>query len=129
GRKKTKLCFLHRGAGGFVLKDTGKTPRYHHVAVLKQLCEAAKSGEIFTYHFNMLRGILERTATFHGFDNFSACIQQGADDPDDAIRARLVNLLSHGNYSLYEPIEMLPENKDHIRLILLVFMTTYRFYP
>lgn len=129
GDKKAKLCFLHKDAGGFALKNTGKTPRYHHVAVLKQLCEVAESGEIFTYHFSMLRGILERTATFHGFTKFSDCIKQGSDDPDGAIHARLVNLLSHGNYSLYEPVEMLPENKDHFRQILNDFMTNYRFNP
>lgn len=77
----------------------------------------------------MLRGILERTATFHGFTSFSDCIRQGTDDSDGAIHARLVNLLSHGNYSLYEPIEMLPENKDYFRRILNDFMTHYRFNP
>ncbi|HET7306675.1 MAG TPA: AAA family ATPase [Gammaproteobacteria bacterium] len=129
GGKQAKLCFLHKDADGFVLKNMGKTPRYHHVAVLKQLCEVAESGKIFTYHFNMLRGILERTAAFHGFTKFSDCIRQGPGDSDGAIHARLVNLLSHGNYSLYEPTELLPENKNYFRQILNDFMTNYRFNP
>ena len=36
----------------------------------------AESGEIYTYHFNILRNILEKTATFHGFRHFSACLKQ-----------------------------------------------------
>lgn len=129
GGKKSRLHFLHKDVDGFELKDSGKTPRYHHVAVLKQLCAVAESGEICSYHFNMLRGVLERTATFHGFTRFSDCIREDTNDPDGAIRARLVNLLSHGNYSLYEPAELLPDNKENFRRILNDFMNTYRFNP
>ncbi len=121
--------FLSKEADHFRLADTGETPRYHHVALLRQLHEVAESGEVYTYHFNILRNILEKTATFHGFRNFSACIKQDSDDPDGILHARLVNVLSHGNYSLYEPQEMLPENKDYFRKILRDFMTSYRFNP
>ena len=76
-----------------------------------------------------LRNILEKTATFHGFRNFSACIKQDSNDPDGILHARLVNVLSHGNYSLYEPKEMLPENKEYFRKILRDFMNNYRFNP
>lgn len=121
--------FVSKEADRFLLTDTGDTPRYHHVALLRQLHEVAESGEIYTYHFNILRSLLEKTATFHGFRNFSACIKQENDDPDGILHARLVNVLSHGNYSLYEPQQMLPENKDYFRKILRDFMDNYRFNP
>ena len=127
--KKPDRYFLSKEAGRFLLMDTGETPRFHHVALLKQLHEVAESGQIYTYHFNILRGILEKTAIFHGFRNFSACIKQGSDDPDGILHTRLVNVLSHGNYSLYEPQDMLPENKDYFRRILRDFMDNYRFNP
>lgn len=126
---KAVKCFLSNEADHFLLTDTGETPRYHHVALLKHLYEVAESGEVYTYHFNILRNILEKTATFHGFRNFSACLKQDSDDPDGILHARLVNVLSHGNYSLYEPQEMLPENKDYFRKILRDFMKNYRFNP
>ncbi|MCK7461019.1 MAG: AAA family ATPase [Sphingobacterium sp.] len=121
--------FLSKDAGQFRLVSTDHTPRFHHIALLKQLHEVAESGEIYTYHFNILRGILEKTATFHGFQHFGACIRQDSDDPDGIFHQRLINLLSHGNYSLYDPLEMLPENKDYFRRILRDFMTNYRFNP
>ncbi|WP_343217002.1 AAA family ATPase [Desulfurispirillum indicum] len=121
--------FLSKEADHFRLADTGETPRYHHVALLKHLHEVAESGEVYTYHFNILRNILEKTATFHGFRNFSACIKQDSNDEDGILHARLVNVLSHGNYSLYEPQEMLPENKEYFRKILRDFMANYRFNP
>jgi hypothetical protein len=127
--RKPARYFLGKEADQFLLTDTGNTPRFHHIAVLKQLHEVAESGKIYTYHFNILRGVLEKTATFHGFQHFSACIRQFGDDPDGILYKRLVDLFSHGNYSLYEPQEMMPENKEYFRRILRDFMSNYRFNP
>lgn len=113
----------------YTLRYTNNTPFFHHVALIKQLHEAAETGELFTYHFNMLRSVLEKTATFHGFKNFSACIKQDNDDPDGIVYARMINVLSHGNYSLFEPQEMLEENKHYFKKILRDFMQNYRFNP
>lgn len=118
-----------KNTGGYTLRYTNETPFFHHVAMLKQLHEAAESNQLYTYHFNILRSILERTATFHGFKNFSACIKQDADDEDGILHARLINVLSHGNYSLFEPREMLEENKQYFKKILKNFMANYRFDP
>jgi len=127
--RKPARYFLSKEADQFLLTNTGNTPRFHHIAVLKQLHEVAESGKIYTYHFNILRGVLEKTATFHGFQHFSACIRQFSDDPDGILYKRLVDLFSHGNYSLYEPQEMMPENKEYFRRILRDFMDNYRFNP
>ncbi|MEG3695661.1 AAA family ATPase [Vibrio coralliirubri] len=113
----------------YKLRYTGSTPFFHHVALLEQLNKAAETGDLFTYHFNILRSVLEKTATFHGFKNFSACIKQGDDDPDGVLHARVINILSHGNYSLFEPMEMTDENKDHFRRVLRSFLDNYRFNP
>ena len=45
------------------------------------------------------------------------------------LHARLINVLSHGNYSLFEPREMLEENKQYFKKILNDFMANYRFNP
>lgn len=127
--RKPAQYFLSKEADQFQLTYTGETPRFHHIALLKQLHEVAESGCIYTYHFNILRNILEKTATFHGYKHFSACIRQFSDDPDGSLRERMIQLFSHGSYSLFEPREMLQENKEHFRRILNDFMDTYRFNP
>ncbi len=128
-KKTLQSYFLNanKEAGTYSLRYTGDTPFFHHVALLQQLHQAAESGELYTYHFNILRSILEKTAAFHGFKNFSACIKQQANDPDGIVHARLINVLSHGNYSLFEPQEMQEENKAYFRTILNDFMENYRF--
>ncbi len=130
-KKKLQPYFLSTDPStqDYTLRYTRETPFFHHVALLKQLYEAEESGNLYTYHFNILRNILEKTAIFHGFKNFSACIEQDTNDPEGIVHARMVNVLSHGNYSLFEPMEMLPENKQYFKKILMGFMNNYQFNP
>jgi len=130
-RKNPNRFFLarERSSRGYILRNTGDTPFFHHVAALTELYEAERSGELYTHHFNMLRAIMEKTASFHGHPNFSACISQDNDDVEGVLHSRIVNLLSHGNYSLYEPREMLPENKEYFQKILHEFIKRYPFNP
>ncbi len=128
--KRGNKYFLCRDrAGGYLLRDTRDTPFFHHVAALTELYEADRSGQVYTHHFNMLRGIMEKTASFHGHANFSDCIKRDEDDLDGVLRTRIINLLSHGNYSLYEPREMMDENKEHFHRILHDFIRRYPFNP
>lgn len=128
---KANKYFLSRDGSpqGFLLRKTGDTPFFHHVAALAELYEADRDGRLYTHHFNMLRAILEKTASFHGYQNFSACIKRDADDEDGILYTRLINILSHGNYSLFEPQEMLEENKRYFRKILHEFINRYPFNP
>ncbi len=125
---KAEQLFLQKNATNsmYVLKDTTKTPFFHHMALLKDLKRASDTGELYTYHFNILRSILEKTASFHGFSHFSACVRKGEDE-DEPVYIRIVNLLSHGNYSLFDPKEMVEENKEHFKNILNNFLEDYNF--
>ena len=128
---KANKYFLSRDGSpeGLLLRKIGDTPFFHHVAALAELYEVDRDGRLFTHHFNMLRAILEKTASFHGYENFSACIKRDADDEDGILHTRLINILSHGNYSLFEPQEMLGENKRYFRKILHEFINRYHFNP
>lgn len=128
---KAKKYFLSKDkqSDHYILRDTGDTPFFQHVAALAELYRAGQNGRLYTYHFNILRTILEKTASFHGFRNFSACIKQGDDDPDGILYTRIINILNHGNYSLFEPQEMLEENKAYFKRILDDFMRRYAFNP
>ncbi len=111
----------------YIVKNTGDTPFFHHVALLKELKKVADTGKIYTYHFNILRNILEKTAAFHGFDKFSACIKREDDDLDDVIFTRMTNLLSHGNHSIFNPVEMVEDNKEIFKNVLNRFLGNYKF--
>ena len=128
--KANKYFFSRDGSPeGLLLCKTGDTPFFHHVAALAELYKVDRDGRLNTHHFNMLRAILEKTASFHGYKNFSECIKRDADDKDGTLHTRLINILSHGSYSLFEPQEMLEENKRHFRKILHEFINRYPFNP
>lgn len=120
-----KSHFLHKnGTDGYVLRSTDDTPFFHHVALLSELKKAADTEKVNTYHFNMLRSILEKTSTFFGYDDFSSCIN-GVED--EVLFSRALNLLSHGKYSIYQPVEMNEDNKELFKRILQAFLERYEF--
>ena len=122
-----RFLSIKEDTGRYIIRDTGDTPFFHHVELLKQLKTVADSGELYTYHFNILRNVLEKTASFHGFDKFSDCIVTGTPDLDDRIHIRLTNLYSHGGYSIFEPVPMVDDNKKFFKDILKIFLDTYKF--
>jgi hypothetical protein len=126
---KSSRYYLERKGDRYFLRDTEDTPFFHHAASLAELVRVEKSGRLYTYHFNMLRSVLEKTANFHGFRQFSACLKRDEDDREGVLHARLINILNHGNYSLYESREMLEDNKRHFRKILNDFLSRYPFNP
>ena len=129
--KRANKYFLSRDGSpeGLLLRETRDTPFFHHVAALAELYELERDGRLYTYHFNILRAILEKTASFHGYEHFSACIKRDDDDEEGIRYTRLINILNHGNYSLFEPKEMLEENKRDFGKILRAFINQYPFNP
>lgn len=126
GRKvKNKRYFLHnKGTDGYALQDTNDTPFFHHIATLSELKKIAESDKIYTYHFNSLRSILEKTATFFGYDKIDKCID-GLED--EVLFERVLQLFSHGKYSIFDPVEMGDDNKELFKRILNGFLEKYEF--
>lgn len=58
----------------YYLQSIEDTPFFEHIAMLCEIKQAIESDKLYTYHFNIMRGILEKTASFFGYDKFSKCI-------------------------------------------------------
>jgi hypothetical protein len=110
-----------------LVKQNADTPQFYHVAALADLWLVAQSGQAKTFHFNILRSILEKTAMFLGYRHFSACIKEVVDDADGILHQRFVDLLSHGKYSMYEPAEMGDDTKEFFLTILRGFVKRHPF--
>jgi hypothetical protein len=130
---KSRKYFLtrERRGRGFTVQETDSTPFLYHLSSLLELDQAERSGALYTYHFNMLRRIMEQTACFFGYDKWDACIKLGPEsaDPNQAGYKRVIDLMSHGDYSLHEPREMMPENKEHLSRLLRQFINSHPFNP
>ena len=130
-KNKAHRHFLKNGAhpGGYSLLDTTAKPFLHHLATLVDLHEVQASGALYTHHFNMMRRLMEQTANFFGLDDWNACIKAAEDDPDKTLYKRMIDLMSHGDYSLYEPREMMEETKALFRTIFREFIASHPFNP
>lgn len=123
--EKPKRYFLYRnGEDGHSLQKTDDTPYFHHVALLSELKKASENRRIYSYHFNALRSILEKTASFFGQKDIKFCLE-GFDD--ETLYNRALNLLSHGKYSIYQPVELSDDNKELFDKILNDFLNKYEF--
>lgn len=126
-----KRYFLHRpnGDGAYTLRATEDTPFFHHVASLAelQLAAAPGTGKLYTFHFNALRSIMEKTASFFGHADISFCLKALNNEEDMALYNRALNLLSHGKYAIHEPTEMGEDNKELFRRILKDFTSKFQF--
>jgi AAA domain len=125
-KNKLKTYLYHRPnkSDVYTLRATDETPFFHHVAMLSELKKAVETDQLYTHHFNMMRSILEKTATFFGFKDFSKCIE-GVED--EVLYSRALNLLSHGKYSIYEPKEMVDDTKELFKKIFNAFLDRYKF--
>ncbi len=92
--------------------------------MLSELKKAADEGRLYASHFNVLRGVMEKTSAFFGFNDFSDCIH-GVED--EVLFSRALNLLSHGDYSLFDPKELTEDNKRLFNSILNGFLDRYAF--
>jgi len=129
--KKAVRHFLRKGttSDSYTLQDTTSKPFLHHLATLVELNELQYSDDIYTHHFNMMRRVMEQTAVFFGLDSWTECIKIDEDDGDRTLFKRLIDLMSHGDYSLYEPRVMMAENQNHFRKILRQFIANHPFNP
>lgn len=124
---KDKAFLISRKNKEYWLKSTNEAPFLYHVTLIQSLKIAIEKDELYTYHFNILRIILEKAANFHGFDGFHHCIKINDDDEEFTLRTRMINIFNHGSYSLFDPVVMGEENKEYFKEIFANFLQNYKF--
>jgi hypothetical protein len=125
--QRAKKFFVKKSADGYTLKTTTDSPFVYHVSLIQELKNAIESDKLYSYHFSILRTILEKAANFHGFTMFSDCMEIDNDDEEKTLHSRMVNIMNHGAYSLFEPVEMVEENKEHFKRIFYKYLSNYKF--
>lgn len=130
-KKKAYRYLLSKGPGldAYTLQNSSSKPFLHHLASLVDLNERQKTGDLYTYHFNVMRRAMEQAANFFGMDSWTDCINVEDDDPDKPLYKRVIDLMSHGDYSLYEARVMGEENKNYFRKIFRLFISRHPFNP
>lgn len=113
--------------GTFLLLESNDSPFSYHLFLLSELEKAAdlKSGDIQRYHFNFLRNILEKTATFLGYTRWEDLLPQ---ESRSAYYKRIMDISSHSKHHGVES-SIIEENDKRVLRYLVneVIMPTYHF--
>ncbi|MCU0440593.1 MAG: AAA family ATPase [Raineya sp.] len=114
--------------GSFNLNPIGRnTPFSYHLQLLREIQKVKDNPLLINkYHFNFIRNILEKTATFLGYSNWEKLLPIVNGEPDPFAN-RILNLSSHSAHA-GEEIGEVQEN-DRIKLIELVnyLESNYKF--
>lgn len=104
-----------------------KVPFSYHLQLLFEIREAIRKGDIKKYHFNFMRNILEKTATFLGHSDWNQLLPKMTDGNVDPFFNRILNLYSHSAHSAEEIIDITEEQKEKLQELVIFLSTTYGF--
>lgn len=125
-KKMTKLYILNRKDDTLLLENPNNNVFLYHLRILQVLDKASREDTLFTYHFALLRQILENIASFLGVGQFGYVLQQiGIEDKDKI--AGIVNTLSHQKIYYHQTDTMVDDNKKVFRDILDRLKEKYKF--
>jgi wobble nucleotide-excising tRNase len=104
------------------------SPFSYHIYLLSILKDVAISNIIEKYHFNFLRNVLEKTATFLGYKHWGKLLTNTTLGDDETLYVkRILNFASHSKYSGEETLIVQPSDKTMFRRIVKEIMQTYKF--
>ncbi len=124
--KKYKEFILEVNGDDFSLIKTKEGVFLYHLRLLQILDQAVKT-EVYTYHFALLRQVLENIASFLGVGKFSYVLQQIGFADQERI-AFIVNALSHLNVYYQQIDKPVPDNLELFKEILEKIKTKYNFH-
>lgn len=104
------------------------SPFAYHLHLISLLEEAIKSGQIEKYHFNLLRNILEKTATFLGHKRWEHLLPETADGLPNPSAKRIVNFSSHSKHAAEEVQPLKPEEKKILENLLKHIVERHGFW-
>ena len=87
---------------------------------------AIETDQIYKYHFSFLRNILEKTATFLGYDNWGDLLAPIDGDRESYIK-RILNLSSHSKHSGDEIVELSEADKLVLKFLLKEIKKNHQF--
>lgn len=142
GDKKLGRYYLSRNKQKeeLVLKDMSDStsPFYYNVAMLSEIKKAIESDKLYTFHFTVLRSVMEKIKEFFGHRDFSIILEgitykgesydQTAFSQEELIEfySRVVNVLTHQG-SMFSPALMNEDNKELATAIFNHLVSKYQF--
>ena len=142
GDKKLGRFYLSRNklTNQLVLKDMSdnNSPFYYNVAMMSEIKKAIETDKLYTFHFTVLRSVMEKIKEFFGHRDFSFILEgitykgetydQTAFSQEELVEfySRVVNVLTHQG-SMFTPALMNEDNKELATAIFNHLVNKYQF--
>lgn len=111
-----------------LVEQPNDSPFAYHLHLISLLEDAIKSGQIEKYHFNLLRNILEKTATFLGYKRWEHLLPETDDGLPNPYAKRIVNFSSHSKHAAEEVSPLKPEEKLVLEKLVKHVVEQHRFW-
>lgn len=133
--------YLHRDkqTDELVLKKmSDETPFYYNVAMMSEVQEAIKNDRLYTYHFTIMRSVMEKIVEFFGHFDYryvlDGIVFKGNPFYESAfskgelidLYSRMVNVYSHQG-SFFAPKDMNDDSKDSLKTLFYHIKNKYHF--
>lgn len=126
--KNAEKYILNKNEDGeyTLLKQKNDSPFAYHIHLKHEIELALDQDRLRKYHFNYLRNILEKTATYLGYDKWGDLLPK---DPDGSnlTETRIINICSHSSCSTEESVNLTPQHKAIMINLLSILNETYKF--
>ena len=141
GDRKLGRYYLSRNKqnGRLILKQMDdSTPFYYNVAMMSEIKNAIENDKLYTFHFTVLRSVMEKIKEFFGHRDFAIILEgikykgqtydQTAFSKEDLTEfySRVVNVLTHQG-SMFSPSLMNEDNKELATSIFNHLVEKYQF--
>lgn len=113
--------------GTYNLENSTDSPFSYHLFLISELEKAIHSGEIQKYHFNFLRNILEKSATFLGYGHWEDLLSNETPGAREGYYKRIINFSSHSKFSGEEIPDITDSEKAMLAKLLNDFKTKHSF--
>ena len=111
-----------------LIEQPNDSPFAYHLHLISQLEEAIESGQIEKYHFNLLRNVLEKTATFLGYKKWEYLLPETNDGLPNPYAKRIVNFSSHSKHAAEEVAPLKPEEKKILENLVKHIVDRHQFW-
>lgn len=125
--QSAKYRLQKKSSGDFELEPSNDHPFSYHLFLLSELRSAIDNKQIRKFHFNFLRNILEKTATFLGYPRWEDLLEKSAGGVPDPFANRVLNLSSHSAHAGEEVAEIEDSDKERLAQLVSFLSDTYRF--
>ncbi|RPF43412.1 AAA domain-containing protein [Hydrogenoanaerobacterium saccharovorans] len=121
-----KYCLTKNEDLNYELNNSNDSPFSYHLFLLDEIETAIETEQIYKYHFSFLRNILEKTATFLGYDNWGDLLTPVKGERESYIK-RILNLSSHSKHSAEEIVMITDGDKRMLKNLVQEISKIYKF--